>query len=246
VNIFKIATATATLCLSGFAMANSAIIQEPSNFEAKSLIPSSTRIEVGNAGYGGALLWSVNPYVGLALGYNGGDISWSNSLKIDGAKYDWDQKNQTAYLNLELRPWGTSQNAFAQGFYIATGVAYLDNKYDLDRRVDAGRSFSVNNTDFIAGNNGVHINGKMKYDDDIAPYIGLGLAPKINNNWGVFGEIGAYYSGNPKVNLQRVSGSAIALNSDLDNEIANEANKIANKSRYEWLPVAKLGVNFYW
>jgi hypothetical protein len=35
---------------------------------------------VGTTGYGGALLWTANPYVGLALGYNGGDISWSDDL----------------------------------------------------------------------------------------------------------------------------------------------------------------------
>ena len=28
-----------------------------------------------------------------ALGYNGGDISWSDELKIDGTKYDMDMEN---------------------------------------------------------------------------------------------------------------------------------------------------------
>ncbi len=39
----------------------------------------------------------------------------------------------------------------------------------------------------------------LDYSNDIAPYLGLGFAPKINNNWGVFGEVGAYYTGNPTV-----------------------------------------------
>ncbi len=51
---------------------------------------------------------------------------------------------------------------------------------------------------------GVDINGTMDYKNDIAPYLGLGFAPKINNNWGVFGEVGAYYTGNPTVNLEHV------------------------------------------
>ena len=45
--------------------------------------PASVRAEVGTTGYGGALLWTANPYVGLALGYNGGDISWSDDVEVD-------------------------------------------------------------------------------------------------------------------------------------------------------------------
>ncbi|MEW5972095.1 MAG: hypothetical protein AB1706_19890, partial [Pseudomonadota bacterium] len=42
--------------------------------------PASVRAEVGTTGYGGAISWSANPYVGVTLGYNGGDISWSDDL----------------------------------------------------------------------------------------------------------------------------------------------------------------------
>lgn len=244
--LLKLAVVTSALSLSGMAMADSQIVRSGNVFEANQLIPSGVRAEVGTTGYGGALLWTVNPYVGLALGYNGGDISWSDDLKINGSKYDLDMENKTAYLNAELRPWGASENVFAKSLYVAAGVGYIDNSYDLDRRVQPERGFTVNKTDFVAGKDGTHISGKMNYDNDIAPYLGLGIAPKINKNFGLFGEVGAYYTGNPQVSLQRVSGDAIATSANLDDEIKAEENKIANKSRYEWMPVGKVGVSFHW
>ena len=38
-------------------------------------------------------------------------------------------------------------------------------------------------TVFNGGANGVSIAGNLKYDNDIAPYIGFGFAPKFSKNW---------------------------------------------------------------
>ncbi len=199
--------------------------------------PASVRAEVGTTGYGGAISYNVNPYVGVTLGYNGGDISWSDDVKVNGSEYDIDMDNNTAYLNAEIRPW-------ANWFYMAAGTAYLDNKYDLDRRVEASRNFSVNNTDFQSGVNGTVINGKLKYKNNIAPYLGLGFSPSITDRFGVFGEIGAYYNGNPEVNLEVVSGGAVNTSGQsLRDELRQEARKIANDDKYKWAPVAKVGLS---
>ncbi len=73
--VFKLLAVTAALSVSGLAMADDQVVHSGSTFEANQLIPTGVRAEVGTTGYGGALLWTANPYVGLALGYNGGDIS---------------------------------------------------------------------------------------------------------------------------------------------------------------------------
>lgn len=245
--VLKLLAVTAALSASGLAMADGSVVDQGYAFEANQLIPTGARLEVGTTGYGGALLWTANPYVGLALGYNGGDISWSDDLKINGSKYDLDMDNKLAYLNAEIRPWGASQNVWAQGLYVAAGVGYVDNEYGLKRNVSAGRNFTVNNTDFQAGANGVSIEGQMNYDNQFAPYVGFGFAPKINKNFGVFGEVGAYYTGNPSANLQRVSGSATSnIDKDLDQELANETNKLVNDDKYKWMPVGKVGVSYHW
>ncbi|ALH96516.1 ornithine uptake porin CarO [Acinetobacter equi] len=210
-----------------------------------SLMPTGVRAEVGTTGYGGAIQWTANPYIGITLGYNGGKISWSNDLKVDGSTYDLETKSKTTYLNAEIYPWGTSENKWAQAAYVVAGVAYLDNKYDIEREVGSGRDFSVNNKSFTASGQ-VNIDGKLNYNNSFAPYVGLGYAPKINKNWGVFGEIGAYYTRNPDVTLTATGNVAGGRDDEFKEAVRQEARNIANKTKYEWLPVGKVGVNLYW
>lgn len=244
--LHTILAASVLAAVAGSAMADTAVVKDGYAFDRNQLIPTGVRAEVGTTGYGGALLWTANPYVGLALGYNGGDISWSDDVKVNGSTYDLDMENNNVYLNAEMRPWGTSDNHFAKSLYVAAGVAYLDNDYDLTRNVDATRAFRVNNQDFLAGADGVKINGKMEYKNDIAPYLGFGFAPKVYKNIGVFGEVGAYYTGNPKVTLTSTGTATTEGNQSLTEAVNAEANKIANDNKYEWLPVAKLGVSYHW
>ena len=85
----------------------------------------------------------------------------------------------------------------------------------------------------------------MNYDNDIAPYVGFGWAPKITKNIGVFGEVGAYYTGNPNVNLTATGDFVNVNGADFAKDLAAEENKIANDDKYEWLPVGKVGVSFH-
>ena len=228
--------ATVLTAIAGTAMADESVVQDGYAFDRNQLVPTGVRAEVGTTGYGGALLWTANPYVGLALGYNGGDISWSDDLSVDGVKYDVDMDNKLAYLNAEIRPWGASSNRWAQGVYMAAGVGYLDSEYELNSRAGSGQ-IEINNTP----TNFSSVNGKVSYDNDIAPYLGLGFAPKINKNWGVFGEVGAYYTGNPTAKLTGVGGNLAdqAL-------LADHERNIENDDEYQWLPVGKVGVSFHW
>lgn len=241
--LLVVAGALATMA--GTAIADDAVVQDHYAFDAQQLLPVGVRAEIGTTGYGGALLWQANPYVGLALGYNGGDISWSDDIKVNGSKYDLDMDNKLAYLNAEIRPWGASTNPWAQGLYMAAGVGYLDNDYGL-----TARAGSENDTVTIDGyryKGPGQVDGKLNYKNDIAPYVGFGFAPKINKNWGVFGEVGAYYTGNPSVSLQATGLTALDSNAPTAQESANaDAQKIANDDKYKWLPVGKVGVNFYW
>ncbi|MQW91802.1 hypothetical protein GFH30_08815 [Acinetobacter wanghuae] len=205
--------------------------------------PAAVRAEVGTTGYGGAISWNVNPYVGVTLGYNGGDISWSDDISVNGTKYDLDMDNKLAYLNAEIRPW-------ANWFYMAAGVGYIDNDYGLESRTGADGTISVDGNRYqTVGSTTGRVTGNLSYKNDIAPYVGIGFSPAITNRWGVFGEVGAYYNGNPRANLSSTS-NFVALDSgnpdvpDFDTALRNEEDKIRNDNEYEWLPVAKLGVSF--
>lgn len=204
-SLHTILAASVLAAVAGSAMADTAVVQDGYAFDRNQLIPTGVRAEVGTTGYGGALLWTANPYVGLALGYNGGDISWSDDLSIDGTKYDMDMDNNLTYLNAEIRPWGASPSKWAQGVYVAAGVGYIDNDYGLEKRLNnANDTLKIGDQNFNAPSGQGYVKGDMSYDNDIAPYLGLGFAPKINKNWGVFGEVGAFYTGNPSVNLESV------------------------------------------
>ena len=226
----------------GTTMADGAVIKDGYVFEQNKLILTGARAEVGTTGYGGAIQWTASPYVGLSLGYNGGNISWRDDLSVNGTKYDVDMDNNNVYLNAEIRPQGTSDNRWAQGTYFAAGVAYLDNDYDLSQRSKDG-NVKLNGTNYSY--NG-ELRGQMNYKNNIAPYVGVGIAPKFSKNWGVFGEIGAYYTGNPTVNLDADGTFINANGGSAEADLKAEQQKIANDDKYAWMPVGKVGVNFYW
>lgn len=246
--VLKLLAVASAITASGFAMADSNVVKSGYAFEANQLIPSGIRAEIGTTGAGAALLWTANPYVGLALGWNGGDISWSDDLSINGSKYDLDMDNNVAYLNAEVRPWGASENRWAQGLYVAAGVGYIDTDYGVDRKVKANETFSVDGNKFYDRDGVTRISGKVNTQNDIAPYVGIGWAPKINKNWGVFGEIGAYYTENPNASLNSNNNALLSLDGSttLDSALREEERDIENKNRFEWLPVGKVGISFNW
>lgn len=196
--------------------------------------PASVRAEVGTLGYGGAVSYNVTPKVGLTLGYNGGDISWTDDIKVDGQTYALDMDNNNVYLNAEIRPFGN-------WFYTALGVSYLDNEYSVNKHVAAGQTIKIGDTSFKADSNGASVTGQVSYDNKIAPYIGVGFSPAITNRWGMFGELGAYYTGNPNVSLSQTGTTTDAA---AEAKIQEEIDKVRNEIKYEWLPVAKLGVTY--
>jgi len=236
--MFKILAVTALAGTATFAFADEKVVTEDGVATFSTFKPAAVRAEVGTTGYGGAISWSPNPYVGVTLGYNGGDISWSDDLSINGSKYDLDMDNNLTYLNAEIRPW-------ANWFYMAAGVAYIDNDYDIDRRVRNGETFRVNDVEFKAVED-ARINGQLSYKNNIAPYVGIGFSPAITNRWGVFGEIGAYYNGNPTVNLTPTgtAESTDGVIADFADQVEREERNIRNDNEYKWLPVAKLGVSY--
>ena len=127
-NLGMLAISAAVMLAASPAFADERVVTDEGVATFSFFKPASVRAEVGTTGYGGAISYNVNPYVGVTLGYNGGDISWSDDVKVNGTTYDLDMDNNTAYLNAEIRP-------FANWFYMAAGTAYLDNDYKLQKRI---------------------------------------------------------------------------------------------------------------
>ena len=233
--MFKLLTVVALSTGATLAMADEKVITENGVVSYSTFKPAAVRAEVGTTGYGGAVSWSVNPKVGLTVGYNGGDISWSDDVSVSGTKYDADMDNNVAYLNAEIRPWGN-------WLYTALGVGFVDSDYKLTGRPGSNGEVRIDGSTF--GADAGRVTGKLEYTSDIAPYIGFGISPSITSRFGVFGEIGAYYTGNPEVTLYN-TGNQFAVSANgrpIKDAINTEVKKIENDDKYKFLPVAKVGL----
>lgn len=200
-----IVISTIMTIFAGTATAQDPIVNESHVYNQ--LIPTSIRVEAGSVGYGGAenwtanfggaITWTANPYIDVSLGYNGSDISTRDDILVGGVPYDVNTKINTTYLNAEIHPWGTSESKFAKSLYVAAGAAYIDNDINVTKPFTAG-TIQILGIDFSY--NGV-VRGKTSYNNTFAPYFGGGFSSKVTDRIGVFGEVGAYYTQNPKVKL---------------------------------------------
>jgi len=225
----RVLALTAAVLATGTAMANDQVVVTDEGIGTFSFFkPFGVRVEGGTTGYGGALVYSASPNADVVIGYNGGTVSWSGDLDVNGVKYDLEMDNNTTYINAQLRP-------FANSFHVALGVGYTDNEYSVTGRPDGEGFYRIDGEKFNVSEVGT-LTGKMSYKNDIVPYVGVGFSPAITTRFGLFGQVGAYYTGNPEVTLVGSNASAAAADA-----IANERRKIAEDDKYEWLPVAKLG-----
>lgn len=204
------------------AMANEKIVTDEGVAIFKTFKPAQVRAEVGTTGYGGAVGWTVNPHTGLVAGYNGGSISWTDEIKHKGTTYELDMDNKTAYINAQIRP-------FANWFYVAAGVGYLDNEYKIKGKGGEYKGETLAD--------GESVTGKLGYKG-FAPYVGLGFSPSLTSRFGLFGEVGAYYTGNPDVSLTTNSANAA-----VQEAVRNERQSLEDASKYEFAPVAKVGLS---
>ena len=200
----------------------------------------SVRAEAGITGFGGALTYNVNPYLGLTFGYNGGDLGWLDTVEISGTDYDVEMDYNNAYVNAEIRP-------FANWFYVAAGVALVDQEYAVDKYIAAGERIKIGGKYYTLDPNATssgHVGGKVEYKGDFVPYVGLGFTPQITSRLGIFGEVGAYYSGSASAELFADNLTAQGHTVNIDDSLEKEARKIEGYKIFEWIPVAKVGLTF--
>lgn len=235
----KLVLATTLATVAGTAMAADKKVVTDAGVATFSFFkPASVRAEVGTLGYGAAVSYNVNSKVALTAGYNGGDISWTDGLSVSDKEYEMEMKNNNVYLNAEIRP-------FANPFYVAAGVGYIDAEYKATERLtNTNDVVKIDGRNYHAPTGTGSFTGQVSYDNKIAPYVGLGFAPATTSRFGAFGEVGAYYVGNPdaKFNsdgLVEVGGTATGADA-----AAQEENSFRNDDKHAWLPVAKLGVSY--
>lgn len=219
--------------------------------------PASVRAEVTTLGYGAALAYSLNPTTEMSIGYTGGSVidDLFGDIKVDGIKYTSDSDISNVHLLGLWRPMGG-------WFHTSFGAIYQDNTINLKAMPDVAQgktaTFTVNDRVYDVTNASAMVTGKLKWNSDIAPYLGVGFSPSITSRIGLFGEVGAAYMGSPQVeqlsyrgtaavsctikNTSQSCGAGELTPAAINQQLAIAANKLEDLNKYKFVPVAKLGV----
>lgn len=195
--------------------------------------PAAISAEVGTLGYGANVAFSVNPSTELQAGWAGGEFE--TDFDSDGVNYDANLDYSNPYLGVQLRPasnWLT----------VGAGVIVPDNKIALKANPSAsekGATYNINDKDYLVSEVG-SLEGNLKYTNAVAPYVTVGFRPNSNNRWGVFGEVGGAYMGEPKAKIKASNNTAIAQQAAAEAQ-AEIDREVADKKYLEWYPIVKVG-----
>ncbi|MCL1623008.1 hypothetical protein M2R47_01900 [Moraxella sp. Tifton1] len=221
----NVATDAGTVIVTGAKNTTIAVVDGTKNLFKTVSKPAAISAEVGTLGYGANIAWSLDATTELQAGWTGGDPAglFKDKISVDGTEYKLDTKFSNPYLGVQMRPasnWLT----------IGAGVIVPDNDIKVKTENATGTQ-TVNGVDYRV--NGV-VEGTVEHRNKLAPYLSLGLRPNINNNWGLFGEIGATYLGKADVTIK-------SDNADFNKAAAK---RIQDKEYSNWYPVAKIGATY--
>lgn len=190
--------------------------------------PAAISAEVGTLGYGANIGWGLNDKTELVVGWAGGDIgNLKDTIDIQDNTFDLETDYSNPYIGVNLRP-------AANWFTVGLGTIFQDNKTTLKSSNAQGVKIGNNDVVGYSGN----LEASVENKNTMAPYLTLGFRPNITNNFGVFGEIGAAYTGGQKVTEAKINGLNRAdLASDLQKDIDDE-------DLADWMPIAKLGLTY--
>lgn len=212
--------------------------------------PAAVSAEVGTLGYGANIAWSMNDKTELQAGWAGGDVAdlFGGDFDADDVNYEVDSDFSNPYLGVQLRPAG---NWFTMG----AGVIVPDNDIDVRANPNGG-VYKIDGVSYNADSVG-GLEGSIDHRNKLAPYGTIGFRPNINNNWGVFGEIGAAYMGKTDATVNASRDAGVVLVEDgfteggtpiagvTPQDVANLAEQeLEDKDYLEWFPIVKIGATY--
>jgi hypothetical protein len=202
--------------------------------------PAYVRAEVGTTGYGGAIGYSVSRKIGVNIGYNEGELSYSGDIGNKDVDWDTDFDMKNGFVSVTYRPTGGS-------FGFDVGTYYQDNEIRGNATPKTGGVYRIDNSDFNAASVG-QVSAKVTARNEIAPFLGMSYSPSITERIGLFGQVGVLWQGKPTATLTAANGNALATGGDgagsktVNQALAAEKANIEGDNQYEFLPVAKVGL----
>ncbi len=247
----KLSVVSAAVLLSTSAMANvvtntgAAVVDGTRTIFSTLVKPAAVSAEVGTLGYGANIAWAANEKTSLVAGWTGGDVTdlVGDDFTSRGVTYQVDTDLSNPYLGVQVRP-------AANWFTVSGGIIVPDNDVKVKALGDNG-SYKIGGVVYDATQVG-ELNGTLEHRNKLAPYMTVGFRPTINNNWGVFGEVGAAYMGDTRANITAANNASVTGKDDNGNSVTNSTSTIANQAAAEiedknwgrWAPIAKVGVTY--
>ncbi len=155
--------------------------------------------EAGTAGFGPSLIITANEKFTFTLGYTWLDYDYD--VETDDADYN-------GKLNLSNIKALANWHPFSGTFHFSAGLFATDNEVSITARPAPGNVFEVNGVDYPT-NRIQSITGTATFEDDIAPYVGIGWAKSpANSGFAFYATLGVLFAGDPNARLSATGPAA--------------------------------------
>ena len=201
---------------------------------------TSVGADIGTTGIGVTAVKKIKGYEdkwGVRVGYH--QYSTNYDTTSDNTKYDFDLDLQDFQVMADYHPWNTS-------FKITFGAMYNGN--DLTGKITPsgttitidGKSYSINQLGYV--------DTKVDFDNNIAPYIGIGWDTsfyKPNKSWGFTFNLGVAYTGSAKVSYTPHWGTDTTNRSEIVDKLEKARVSLQDDlDDYKYLPYISIGFNY--
>lgn len=240
----KLLTIAVTLS-SGVAMANNVVVDAGKTTLNTLKNPAAVSVELGTLGAGANISWSANETAEVVVGWTGGKVSTDIDLNDNDSIINWNKVLGDEYedfignvaLNADFNnPYvGVKVRPFANRFTVGTGVIFQRNDINAKLLANDSSTITINGTPYTVPTAG-EVNIHAESGRSLAPYLTVGFKPNSDKRFGMFGEIGAVYTGDWKTSVT-VSDSVATASPDLQGEL----EKKIKDDNLAWYPIVKLG-----
>jgi len=204
------------------------------------LTDTSIGADVGTTGIGITAVKKIPGYDnkwGVRVGYH--QFSKSYDTTDDNVNYDFDLDLQDFQVMADYHPWNTS-------FKVTFGAMYNGTEFSGNITPIGGTTYEFNGHTYTTSDIG-GVNVDVEYDNDIAPYIGIGWDTsfyKPKNSWGFTFNLGVAYYGSAKVNYTPYIKNA-ALRDKIIKDLEVEKRSLEDDlDDFKYLPYISIGFNY--
>jgi hypothetical protein len=155
--------------------------------------------EAGTAGFGPSLIISASDKFTFTVGYTWLDYDYD--VETDDADYNGKLKLSNLKALANWHPWGGT-------FHFSAGLFATDNEVSITAKPEPGNTFDVNGVTYSTSRI-QSITGSATFEDDIAPYIGVGWAKSpANSGLAFYATLGVFFAGDASARLSATGPDA--------------------------------------